>query len=524
MNRRIIVISLVALTVLGVIANISVRVYATSWGSPFALPNLDPYINLFPNLLQTSNSSAGKGTIWLVWEKSFTTTLGTVYLMTHNSFGWSGEVPLVSDTMDNITPALAELANGTIILVWSRGTGALGTYDLYWKGFNGTRWTSPSPLVQAPGDDFYPALARMADGRIWLVWYRSTSTNGGGDLYYRIYNGTWSAEQPLVATKAQEVFPTITQTADGRVWVVYQSNSTAGIPQLWYKVWNGTAWTNPTSFTSTTFADEYPSIAQDRSGVLWAFWSRELPTKDVLNPFQWDLFFKNSTNNGSTWSPDTQIALPQNTNSDEYHPTIIQAMDKTLWVVFASNQAVTNPYGTFNLYLMQSGPIAGHDVAVTYLKTTPFNPRVGEVATIYASVANLGEYNETLKVTLSINSTLVGPQSVALSPGKTATLAFLWNSTGYKLGRYQVQATVAPVPKEVITLNNILTSSFLLVPQGDVNRDGIVNIIDLTLIALRFSATTSSPFYWADADLNHDGVINILDLTISALNFGQRAI
>src|SRR5712691_10916890 len=361
--RRQILIVFVVLSIITLAPNHPVAVHATSWGSSVALPNADPNINNFPYLLQTSNFSAGRGTIWVVWEKACVACLGSIYLMVHDRYGWGGETALVSDGLDNIAPSLAELANGTIVLAWSRGIGGTNGYDLYWKSYNGTRWTNPSPIVQAVGNDFYLDLLRLNNGTLWLFWYRVTSTNAGGDLYFKSYNGTaWTSEKALVVTSFEEKFPAATQIANGNVWLLFESNVN-GNQQLWDKVWNGTAWSKAAIFTNTTNMDIYPSIVQDRSGVLWSYWSRELPTKDVNNPFQWDLFFKNSTNNGNTWNAETQVAFPQFTNSDEFHPTIIQSADKTLWVVYDSDQPVNNPYGTFNLYLLQSTPIAGHDFA-----------------------------------------------------------------------------------------------------------------------------------------------------------------
>jgi hypothetical protein len=70
--------------------------------------------------------------------------------------------------------------------------------------------------------------------------------------------------------------------------------------------------------------------------------------------------------------------------------------------------------------------------------------------------------------------------------------------------------------------NNNLTTQFLLVSKGDVNRDGRVDIFDLAIIALHFSTQLGSPNYWADADLSYDGKIDIRDLTVCAIYFGQR--
>ena len=49
---------------------------------------------------------------------------------------------------------------------------------------------------------------------------------------------------------------------------------------------------------------------------------------------------------------------------------------------------------------------------------------------------------------------------------------------------------------------------------GDINRDGVVNILDFQILSNNFG--TSDP----DSDLNGDGIVNILDFQIFSNNFG----
>lgn len=53
----------------------------------------------------------------------------------------------------------------------------------------------------------------------------------------------------------------------------------------------------------------------------------------------------------------------------------------------------------------------------------------------------------------------------------------------------------------------------------DVNKDGIVNILDLTFVASHFGSDNAPP----EADVNGDGRINILDLTLVASHFGEQS-
>ena len=53
-------------------------------------------------------------------------------------------------------------------------------------------------------------------------------------------------------------------------------------------------------------------------------------------------------------------------------------------------------------------------------------------------------------------------------------------------------------------------------PAWDVNKDGVINILDLTLVAAHFGETGT-----IDADVNGDNIVNILDLTLVATHFGE---
>ena len=54
--------------------------------------------------------------------------------------------------------------------------------------------------------------------------------------------------------------------------------------------------------------------------------------------------------------------------------------------------------------------------------------------------------------------------------------------------------------------------------MGDVNRDGVVTIVDLVLVAQKLNQTVSAD---EPADVNGDGIVNILDLTVVAQAIGS---
>jgi len=58
---------------------------------------------------------------------------------------------------------------------------------------------------------------------------------------------------------------------------------------------------------------------------------------------------------------------------------------------------------------------------------------------------------------------------------------------------------------------------------SDLNNDGIVNIRDITIVALAFGSKPGDNNWNLTADLNSDEVIDIRDITIVALEFGKTA-
>ena len=73
-----------------------------------------------------------------------------------------------------------------------------------------------------------------------------------------------------------------------------------------------------------------------------------------------------------------------------------------------------------------------------------------------------------------------------------------------------------------MTLSYAQNVDFDPLGASDVNTDGTVNILDLTLVATAFGETLTGNQPFAP-DVNRDGTVNILDLTLVASHFGKRS-
>lgn len=79
-----------------------------------------------------------------------------------------------------------------------------------------------------------------------------------------------------------------------------------------------------------------------------------------------------------------------------------------------------------------------------------------------------------------------------------------------------LDSTVTEIPHDTID------GSVLTALVGDVNRDGMVNVVDLTLVSMSYGAFKGEPDYNPDADLNDDGIVDMKDLFLVARNLGKH--
>ena len=123
-------------------------------------------------------------------------------------------------------------------------------------------------------DDHSPAITETNDGKIWLVWHSDRDENDdlfNDDLFYSTSDDgglTWSADTQLTVHTGNDRYPAIAQMADGKVWVVWYGCRPHC--QVWYKTSSdgGTTWSQEARLTQG-FSIAYPAIAQTPDGRVW---------------------------------------------------------------------------------------------------------------------------------------------------------------------------------------------------------------------------------------------------------------
>jgi len=171
-----------------------------------------------------------------------------------------------------------------------------------------------------------------------------------------------------------------------------------------------------------------------------------------------------------------------------------------------------------------------HDIAavnVTTLKTV-----VGQqcCVRINATTENQGAHPETFNITIYANTTHIQTKTVTLTSGNSATIIFIWNTTGIARGNYTITAYAIPVPGETNTRDNTISNGWIIVATlGDVTGpegypDGVCDIRDIGNIACLLGLDYPHPLYNPNFDIYPvlcDGKIDLRDLSIAAKNFGK---
>ena len=214
----------------------------------------------------------------------------------------------------------------------------------------------------------------------------------------------------------------------------------------------------------------------------------------------------------------------------------VTAIEKSNATVSISPASVVSPAVgeqlTFSLNIAGGENVAGYQAAVSfddstlhYVKSTnggylPADAFFADPIVIYDWLGDtfLGEPIWSGKVILSVNTLA----EASNGDGTLATLTFkVIDFKASTLTLSQLYLVDSDGKRwEATTSNGVVT----VPPEpaeetvGDINRDGVVDILDLTIVGARFGQRGQN-----SADLNGDGLVDIVDLVLVASEFGDEA-
>ncbi len=114
--------------------------------------------------------------------------------------------------------------------------------------------------------------------------------------------------------------------------------------------------------------------------------------------------------------------------------------------------------------------------------------------------------------------------SISLEPGESTTVKSQFTITGVDWDNRENVKIVAfarepgtPGPKEIYQAAQMVLIQPLV---GDINGDGMVDVVDLALLLMSYGTCDGDPDYNPDADLDGSGCIDLADLGMLLANYG----
>lgn len=215
-----------------------------------------------------------------------------LYYKTSNDDGatWSNDTLLTNNNFDDLCPSIFQLNNGTIFMVWQSLES--GNQDIYYKTtLDGTDWSNTTQLTTFSGHDRAPSVTQTMDGTIWITW--STNRTGDNEIFYTTYDGfSWSESTRLTYnTEDSDLTPRILQTIDGNIWIFWCCMPPAGGADIYYKYYNGITWSERIQFTTDGNEDMWPSITQTSETKMWVTW---VTNRDDQPDGNWEIYYRTS--------------------------------------------------------------------------------------------------------------------------------------------------------------------------------------------------------------------------------------
>jgi hypothetical protein len=227
---------------------------------------------------------------------------------------WQTDVRLTNQPDSSLTYIVSSrwnvATNGSVIhLVWFDTRD--GNKEIYYKRSTdgGINWGIDTRLTNAPNDSWMPSIA-VSGLLVHVIWQDKRYYSPQHEICYkRSTDGgiTWEADIRLTNDTSGTSYCSVTATGLF-VHVMFHDNRT-GSWQIYYKrsTDGGITWGNDTRLSNTSANSYYPSVSVSGSTVhvVW------LDTRDGNN----EIYYKRSTDGGSTWGVDTRLTNDPATSS-----------------------------------------------------------------------------------------------------------------------------------------------------------------------------------------------------------------
>jgi len=235
-------------------------------------------------------------------------------------------------------PSIATDSGNNIHMVWEDESP--GNFEVFYrKSTNGgASWTTKR-LTWNSGNSFNPVIATDSGNNIHVVWEDDNS--GNFEIYYKSStNGgvNWTTKR-LTWNSGNSRIPAMAKDSSDNIHVIW-GDDTPGSYEVFHKksTDGGLTWVTK-RLTWNSGHSWFPSIDCDSSGNIFLVWHDS-------NPGNYDIYFKKSTDAGSTWSEAKRITW---TTGMSWKPEISTDSSDNIHVVWGDDST-----GTSKVYYKRS--------------------------------------------------------------------------------------------------------------------------------------------------------------------------
>ncbi|MBU1650710.1 exo-alpha-sialidase, partial [bacterium] len=373
--------------------------------------------------------------LYVVWGEADTTHVEEIHYSISSDGGesWSGQTgdQFLSRPggTNAIAPAIAIDSQDVIHVVWSQDYQGNPDEIFYARSFDGgTTWTSqPGEVIISYPDDQSATDVDIAIGpndEIYVIWKEaddslevrgiinlSISTDGG-----ETWSGT-TADTPITQSFTILLYPHIAIDSNGAIHVIWKGTQDESSP-FQYEVYysgsmdNGATWSgSSTDKIISYYQPGDPSINIPNMGVDHQGNVMVVWDEDYLGSDN-EIFISSSSNGGITWSGETGqelVSFPD--GHPAYRPFIVAGIDDTLHVTW--NEVTTSSY--YQIHYSRGAAIEpGNGVTLTFTPaTTPIIiPASGGSFDFNALIENGGDLTQFADVWIMLqlpDSSWFGP-------------------------------------------------------------------------------------------------------------------
>lgn len=293
--------------------------YGTSWSQ-------DTGLTTNSNFLVGPSVSVWGLNVHLVWGDARTGRAGTFYKKsTDNGTTWSQDTCVSCSSNTNVVYPSISCCGSNVHIVWMNNPSGVNC-NLYYKFStdNGTTWSQDIRLTYSTGNSMFPAIS-VSGSYVHVVWV--DDREGNPKIFYKrsSNNGsTWSQDSCLTNGPDTSYYASISSSG-ASVHVVWKDKRDGGNGEVYYKhsTDNGTSWSQDTRLTFDPALPRYPAVSSygSKVGVIFG---------DNRNGNNIEIYFKSSSDGGMSWSQDVRLTNAPDTS---YLPSLVlsDSMVHTVW-------------------------------------------------------------------------------------------------------------------------------------------------------------------------------------------------